>query len=218
MRDPSRKAVAGLVLVLAVLTMPGYPGTSAATEIKTLGRLEIPPDAAVMSVCTDPLVQEVLSEDLRGHPRSGVPIMVTVTVNARALAPGVSIQDLSPGDPSVTEMLKDLGAQPPPLGDTGNKPLEDPYTSMARRQTLNHEDPMTQQFRAYLNHREEAANPPSSYDKIPTNQLYQTAIVARASASDSASELKVVALVEAGDDVEKGKRLVAEAIADAILH
>jgi len=198
--------------------MPAYVGTSAATEIKTLGRLKIPPDAAVMSVCTDPVVQEVLSEDLRGHPRSGVPTMVTVTVNARALAPGVSIQDLSPGDPSVAEMLKDLGAQPPPLGDTGDKPLEDPYTAMARRQTLNHEDPMMQQFRAYLNHRNEAANPPSSYDKIPGNQLYQTAIVARASASDSAIELKVVALVEAGDDVEKGKRLVAEAIADAILH
>ena len=216
MSDSSRKALAGLVL--AMLTMPAYVGTSAATEIKTLGRLKIPPDAAVMSVCTDPVVQEVLNEDLRGHPHSGVPIIVTVTVNARALAPGVSIQDLSPGDPSVAEMLKDLGAQPPPLGDTGDKPLEDPYTSMARRQTLNHEDPMMQQFRAYLNHRNEAANPPSSYDKIPANQLYQTAIVARASASDSASELKVVALVEAGDDVEKGKRLVAEAIADAILH
>ena len=216
MSDSSRKALAGLVL--AMLTMPAYVGTSAATEIKTLGRLKIPPDAAVMSVCTDPVVQEVLNEDLRGHPHSGVPIIVTVTVNARALAPGVSIQDLSPGDPSVAEMLKDLGAQPPPLGDTGDKPLEDPYTAMARRQTLNHEDPMMQQFRAYLNHRNEAANPPSSYDKIPANQLYQTAIVARASASDSASELKVVALVEPGDDVEKGKRLVAEAIADAILH
>src|SRR5215467_1767080 len=216
MRVSSRKGVA--VLVLAGLTIPAYAGISAATEIKTLGRLKTPPNAAVMSVCTDPVVQQVLSEDLRGHPRSGVPIMVTVTVNARALAPGVSIQDLSPGDPSVAEMLKDLGAQPPPLGDTGNKPLEDPYTSMARRQTLNHEDPQMQQFRAYLNNRDEAANGPSPYDKIPPNQLYQTAIVARASSSDSASELKVVALVEAGDDVEKAKRLVAEAIADAILH
>src|SRR5215470_15576812 len=95
MRDSSRKGVAALVL--AVLTIPACAGISAATEIKTLGRLKIPPNAAVMSVCTDPVVQEVLSEDLRGHPRSGVPIMVTVTVNARALAPGVSIQDLSPG-------------------------------------------------------------------------------------------------------------------------
>ena len=47
MSDSSRKALAGLVL--AVLTMPAYVGTSAATEIKTLGRLKIPPDAAVMS-------------------------------------------------------------------------------------------------------------------------------------------------------------------------
>ena len=216
MKDLLRRVVGGLVL--AVLTMPAYPCISVATDIKSLGRLKIPPNAAVMSVCTDPVIQQVLSEDLRGHPRSGVPIMVTVTVNARALAPGVSLQDLSPGDPSIAEMLKDMGAQPPLLGDTGSKPLEDPYTSMARRQTLNHEDPRMQQFRAYLDNRDEMTNAPSPYDKIPPGQLYQTAIVARASVSDSAVELKVVALVEPGDDVQKGKRLVAEAIADAILH
>ena len=67
MSDSSRKALAGLVL--AVLAMPAYAGTTSATEIKTLGRLKIPPDAAVMSVCNDPVVQGVLSEDLRGHPR-----------------------------------------------------------------------------------------------------------------------------------------------------
>ena len=32
-----------------------------AAEIKTLGRLNIPANAAVISVCTDPVVQGVLS-------------------------------------------------------------------------------------------------------------------------------------------------------------
>jgi len=191
---------------------------AAETNIKTLGRLKIPPNAAVISVSTDPVIQSVLGEDLRQRQHSGLPVVVTVTVNSRALAPGVSLQDLSPGDPSVAEMLKEMGAEPPPLGDTGDKPLEDPYTSQARRQVLTHEDPMTMQFKSYVTNREDMANGHSPYDNIPPDQMYQTAIVARATVSDSSSEFKVVALVAPGDDVHTAKKLVAEAIADAILH
>jgi hypothetical protein len=199
------------VVVLAIA------GNASATDIKTLGRLKIPAHASILPVCTDPVVQSVLNEDLRGRPRSGAPVIVTVTINARPLAPGVSIQDLSPGDPSVVDMLKDMGAQPPSLGDTGDKPLEDPYTTQARQETLTHMDPMTEQFRSYVARRSDAANA-SPYNDIPPNQLYQTAIVARASVSDSSSEFKVVALVAPGDDVRAAKKLVAEEIANAILH
>ena len=194
----------------------GYATAATATDIKTLGRLKIPPDAAVMSICTDPVVQSVLGEDLRQSHRNGAPVIVTVTVNSHALAPGVSLQDLSPGDPSVAGMLKDMGAEPPALGDTGDKPLEDQYTMQARRQILGHEDAGTAAMRGYVNNREESA--PSQYDNLPPEQLYQTAIVARASASDASTELKVVALVEPGGDVRVAKKMVAEAIADAILH
>ncbi len=202
---------AGVLAIFAAL------GTASATDLKTLGRLKIPPNASVLSVCTDPIVQGVLNEDLREHPRSGRPVVVTVTVNARPLAPGTSIEDLSPGDPSVADMLKDMGAQPPALGDTGDKPLEDSYTVEARRQVLTHEDTMTQEFNNYVAQRSDAAGQ-SPYDNIAPNEMYQTAIVARASVSDSSSELKVVALVNPGDDVRNAKKLVAEAIADAILH
>ncbi len=191
---------------------------AAATEIKTLGRLKIPPDAAILSVCTDPIVQGVLNDDLRAHPRSGTPVVVTVSVNSRALAPGVSVQDLSPGDPSVVEMLKAMGAEPPHLADTGDKPLEDPYTAQARRQALMHQDVATQQFNNYVIQRNEMMNGSSPYDDIPPNEIYQTAIVARASVSDSSTELKVVALVDPGGNVREAKKLVAETIADAILH
>lgn len=204
------------VLAIATLAVLARSTNAAATDLKTLGRLKIPPNASVLTVCTDPVVQGVLSEDLRSHPHSGTPIVVTVTVNARPLAPGVSLQDLSPGDPSIGEMLKELGAEPPALGDTGDKPLEDAYTSQARRQALTHEDPMMGQMRAYVDRREEQGQSP--YADVPQDQMYQTVIVARASASDSATEFKVVALVNPGDDVRVGKKLVAEAIADAILH
>ncbi len=200
----------------AVAIFSARPAT--ATDIKTLGRLKIPPDASILPVCTDPVVQGVLNDDLRAHARSGTPVVLTVTVNSRVLAPGVSIQDLSPGDPSVVEMLRGLGAEPPPLADTGDKPLEDPYTVQARRQALMHQDVVTQEFNNYVVQRNEMTHGPSPYDNIPPDQTYQTAIVARASVSDSASELKVVALVDPGGDVRAAKKLVAETIADAILH
>lgn len=186
-------------------------GTASATDLKTLGRLKIPAGASVTTLCADPVVQNVLNEDLRSHPRSGPPITITVTVNAKALAPGVSLQDLSPGDPSVGEMFKEMGAEPPALADTGDKPLEDPYTSQARRQTLQRED-LT--FRTFTDPRGDW----SPYASIPPDQIYQTAIVARAIASDSATEFKVFALVDPGGDVRAARKLVAEAIADAILH
>ena len=195
----------------------GYASAANATDIKTLGRLKVPPDAAVMSVCTDPVIQSVLGQDLRQSHRTGTPVIVTVTVNSRALAPGVSLNDLSPGDPSVAGMLKDLGAEPPALGDTGDKPLEDPYTMQARRQILGHEDTGTAMMKGYINNREDAGGQ-SPYDNLPQDQVYQTAIIARASASDASTELKVVALVEPGGDVRTAKKMVAEAIADAILH
>ena len=212
-RSPSvRAASIGLAVLIAIT----YATTASATDIKTLGRLKVPPDAAVMSVCTDPVVQSVLGEDLRQSHRTGPPVIVTVTVNSHPLAPGVSLQDLSPGDPSVAGMLKDMGAEPPALGDTGDKPLEDQYTMQARRQILGHEDVGTSAMRGYINNREEAA--PSQYDNLSPDQMYQTAIIARASASDATTELKVVALVEPGGDVRTAKKMVAEAIADAILH
>jgi len=207
-----RAASIGLAVLIAIT----YATTASATDIKTLGRLKVPPDAAVMSVCTDPVVQSVLGEDLRQSHRTGTPVIVTVTVNSHPLAPGVSLQDLSPGDPSVAGMLKDMGAEPPALGDTGDKPLEDQYTMQARRQILGHEDVGTSAMRGYINNREESA--PSQYDNLSPDQMYQTAIIARASASDATTELKVVALVEPGGDVRTAKKMVAEAIADAILH
>jgi hypothetical protein len=205
-------AAASVFVILTVLTR----GTASATDLKTLGRLKIPAGASVMTVCADPVVQSVLNEDLRSHPHSGPPTIVTITVNARALAPGVSMQDLSPGDPSVAEMLKEMGAEPPALGDTGDKPLEDPYTTQARRQMLLHEDATMGQLQGYINRREDPGQSP--YANLPQDQMYQTAIVARATASDSATEFKVVALVDPGGDVRAAKKLVAEAIADAILH
>ena len=61
-------------------------------------------------------------------------------------------------------------------------------------------------------------NAPTPYDNIPKNQIYDTVIVARASFEGAADELKVVAVVHSGDDARRAKELVAEEIANAVLH
>ena len=59
---------------------------------------------------------------------------------------------------------------------------------------------------------------PSPYGDMPQNQMYPTAIIARATIAGSPASLHVVALVQPGDDVQTAKKLVAEEIANAILH
>src|SRR5258708_32173184 len=117
------------------------------------GKLNVPADASVVAICTDPVVQNVLNEDLRGA-RHGQPsnpdssVTLTVTVNQQMLAPGVSLNQMFPGDPSMVELLKEAGADPPPLGDSGIQPI-DPFAQQARRQALTPDDPVTEQFKAY---------------------------------------------------------------------
>src|SRR6202167_1085985 len=144
---PGHRAIAALAVAVAI------GGVAHAADIKVAGKLNAPADASVVAICTDPVVQNVLNEDLRGA-RHGQPsnpdnsVTLTVTVNQQMLAPGVSLNQMFPGDPSMVELLEKAGADPPPLGDTGNEQT-DPYANQARQQALNPEDPATQSFRAY---------------------------------------------------------------------
>jgi len=198
-------------------------GIAHAAEIKTAGKLTPPANASLVAICTDPVVQNVLNEDLRAarHGRPSNPdtlTTMTVTVSQQMLAPGVSLNQMFPGDPSMVELLKEAGAEPPPLGDSGDQPAADPFANEARRQALNPDDAMTQQFKAYEASKQAMVRAPTPYDSIPKNQIYDTVIVARASLDGVADELKVVAVVHSGDDVRRAKELVAEEIANSVLH
>jgi hypothetical protein len=213
----SRGLLAAAALAVAMELALGA-GAARAAEIKTSGHLDIPPSDAVMAICTDPVVQSVLNQDFRLAKRRGPTQLVTVTVTVRVLGPGASLQDVAPGDPEAVGLLSALGAQPP-LGDTGNKPI-DQYANLMRQQATMPLDPMTQQFRYGQAARDMVSGPaaPSPYDSIPESQIYDTAIVARATIAGSSASLHVVALVHGGDDVQTAKKLVAEEIASAILH
>ena len=212
-----RRAVA----VLAAIATIG--GTARATEVKISGKLSLPPDAGVIAICTDPVVQKILNEDLRAARRGTGPdermVTLTVTVNQQLLKPGVSLNQMFPGDPSMVELLKAAGADAPALGDSGDQPI-DPYALEARRSALTPDDPVTAQFRSYQARQQviRGAHAPTPYDSIPENEIYSTVIVARASLEGAPDQMKVVAVVQSGDDARRAKELVAEEIANAILH
>src|ERR1700719_1909059 len=134
MRGRMHRATAVLGIAVAIA------GSAHAAEIKMAGKLNVPANVSVVAICTDPVVQNVLNEDLRAA-RPGQPsnpdnsVTLTVTVNQQMLAPGVSLNQMFPGDPSMVELLKEAGADPPPLADVGNQPV-DPYAQEARRQAL----------------------------------------------------------------------------------
>ena len=218
MSKAGHRAIAALAIAVAI------GGDAHAADIKMAGKLNAPADASVVAICTDPVVQNVLNEDLRAA-RHGQPsnpdnsVTLTVSMNEQMLAPGVTLNQMFPGDPSMVELLKAAGADPPPLGDSGSQPI-DPYANEARRQALNPDDSASEQFRTYQASRQamNGAGALTPYDNIPKNQIYDTVIVARASLEGAADELKVVAVVHAGDDERRAKELVAEEIANAVLH
>jgi len=216
MRRGVHRAIAALAIAVAIA------GSARAADVKVAGKLNVPADASVVAICTDPVVQNVLNEDLRAahHGQPSNPdnsVTLTVSVNQQMLAPGISLNQMFPGDPSMVELLKAAGAEAPPLADAGNEPI-DPFAQHARQQALAPDDPVTEQFKAYQARRNAIGNGPTPYDNIPKDQIYDTVIVARASLEGATDELKVVAVVHSGDDVRRAKELVAEEIANAVLH
>ena len=218
LRKTADRAIAAVAIAVAI------GGLAHATDVKMAGKLEVPANATVVAICTDPVVQNVLNEDLRAA-RHGQPsnpensVTLTVTVSQQMLAPGVSLNQMFPGDPSMVQLLEQAGAEAPPLGDSGDQPI-DPYANQARQQALNPEDPATESFKAYQASRQsrEGTGALTPYDNIPKSEIYDTVIVVRASLEGATDELKVVAVVHSGDDIRRAKELVSEEIANAVLH
>jgi len=212
------------ILLAAFVMMLG--GVALASEVQTDGKVSVTQTAPLFAVCTDPVVQETLEQDFRGAHRGpdsghGLPVTVTVTVNEKLLKPGVVLGDLGPGDPWViAKLLRAAGVEPPPIGDTGDKHL-DPYSEAARRQLMDPNDP-TLGLRNYQAFKNEMRRPEAprfgANGNASDEELYDRAIVARASVAGSPDQMMAVAVVHPRDDVRTAKELVAEEIANSILH
>lgn len=217
----ARSITFGAILGCGALVL--IASAALATEVRTAGDLKLPAGTSAIAICTDPVMQSVLNDALRVamHPLGEAPMRVmslTVSVTQKLLQPGVGLSDLAPGDVSVVNMMKDAGADVPPLGDSGNKPL-DPYAENARRQALGTGDPLTNSFRNYQAMKESMSgrNAPMPYDKM-ADQIYDTVIIARATLGGVPGHLIVVAVAHGGDDITMAKKRVAEEVVNAVLH
>lgn len=197
-----------------------------AGDVQTDGKISVRETAPLFAVCTDPVIQQTLLQDFRGAHRGpedgfGAPVTVTVTVTEQLLKTGVVLSDLGPGDPWViAKLLRQAGVDPPPLGDTGNKP-PDPYALEARRQVMQPDDPIggfrtNQGFRNSMMRPEGPKFGPNGNAK--DEEIYDRAIVARATSSGSSDQMMAVVIAHPRDDVRTVKELLAEEIANSILH
>src|SRR5271169_2519364 len=81
--------------------------------VKIGGKLHVPPTIALGVIATDPVLQQVLSQDFQVAGRlasasATSELTLTVTLTHRALEPGMSLSD-------AVALLKQAGVNPPPL-------------------------------------------------------------------------------------------------------
>lgn len=208
---------------IATLSIALAASDARAIEVRMDGKLELPPHTAVMPITTDPVMQRVLSEAVSAaRPRWGdvsSTLTLTVSIKVNQLAPGVSLNQLIGGDPAMIALLKQAGAEPPPLGDTGDAPI-DPYAQMGERgRALTADDAATTSFRNFQGMQKAFGGKSSSpYDSIPKDRIYDTVIVARATLSGTPDVLRLVAVLHADEDARRARELVAEDIANSLLH
>jgi hypothetical protein len=224
MRRARHLSAAAISISIAILIALAAP-VHAASQIRTSGSLSVPEDSPVMAFCTDPVMQQILDEDFRASrhtfKRTGKTfVTLTVTMHEQLLQPGVSLGDVAPGDPGAAALLQQLGAQPIPLGDSGDQP-PDPYESVARLEAEQPDNPTMAQFRNYQAMKQSQEQPlPQSggVPGVPLEQQYPTAIIARVTSSGREGALTVASLVMPGDDIHDAKELIAEEIANDVLH
>ncbi len=109
-----------------------------ALEVRRAGKISVPGNAQVVAFSTDAVVADVLRQDFEAEHRGADanatdPVTLSVSVTEQSLRPGVSLQDLAPGDPDVEALLKSAGATPPPVGDTGTE-VDEAALARARAQ------------------------------------------------------------------------------------
>ena len=231
-----------LILLLAVCAAtPAHAATLASK-----GSLEVPSDTKVLVISTDPVLQQVLSEDFgvarRRKPVTGGPRMLTLTVAfmQRVLRPEISMLDLAPGVPGVAALVREAGYQPPSEA-TGDVLTGDAaeYVQQGRPSATGYSNPnsaasdpygrsaVISQLAGYSPGPPTAPDPrdplnrpsaPPDYLQARAASLYDTALIAHAVLSDGKGEMTVVAVAHPNEDLHAVRKQLAERIANAVLH
>jgi hypothetical protein len=233
--------------------------------VKSGGKLPVPTTAPLGVIATDPVLQQVLSQDFQVAGRlasasATSELTLTVSLTHRVLEPGMSLKDVARGDSDAVALLEQAGAKPPLLqegappaqddtldaDDTtaaqGNSNATSDLNSYERQGQIQQQrvpmggmggpmplpmrgwpvPPATAQQRSAIPRYMQQYQAPSPSDAArhehDASAVYDTIFVARVTAGNDASELTVVAVAHPGFDPREVRKLIAEEIANAVLH
>lgn len=264
-------AAAGFFAALAV-ALAGFDAKSAhAAEapqvvVKVGGKLPVPPTTPIGVIATDPVLQQVLSQDFQVAGRlagasATSELTLTVTLTHRALEPGMSLNEVAPGNGDAIALLKQAGVNPAPLPeqttqeDDKDSNSDDDDTNAAEGSSHAKNDVNSYQQQGRMEQRptsmggsipplpmtnwpvppataqQRSAIPPYMQAYQPQDRpldearhereasdLYDTIFVARATAGNDSGALTVVAVAHPGFDAHEVRKLIAEEIANSVLH
>ena len=257
-------AVSVLILLVGLGSSVSRAADTSQIEVKISGKLSPPSTASFAVIATDPVLQQILGQDLQvaGRLADGtVPSQATLTVTLthRALEPGVSLAELAPGNGQAISLLNEAGVKPPPLPDKstqdddqdqdsgvgganaaeGNPDTKnDVKTYKEQGQVLPDSAPMlpalpipmTQwpmppaiaQDRSALSGYDQPLRPPNPLEDArhqrEMSAIYDTVYIAHANLGSEAGGLTVLAVAHPGSNPHDVRKIIAEEIANAVLH
>src|SRR6516225_4838972 len=107
-------ATAGIFAAMAVAIHGAAARPAHAEErvvVRTGGKLPVPSTAALGVIATDPVLQQVLSQDFEVAGRlagasATSEVTLTVTLTHRALEPGMALSEVAPGNGAAVALLE----------------------------------------------------------------------------------------------------------------
>jgi hypothetical protein len=255
-----------LATLTAALVAVGAGAVEAADApqvvVKAGGKLAVPATAALGVIATDPVLQQVMSQDFQVAGRlasasATSELTLTVSLTHRVLEPGMSLKDVARGDSDTVALLEQAGVKPPPLQEDASPPQDgapdaDDTTAaegnshttsdlnsyeqqgQIQRQRAPMGGPMplpmrgwpvppaTAQQRSalppYMQQYQSASPSDDARHEHDASAAYDTIFVARVTAGNDGGELTVVAIAHPGFDAREVRKLMAEEIANAVLH
>ncbi len=271
--DSSRSVENALVDVLFIVALtaaltgfrakPAHPVEAPQIVVKTGGKLPVPPTIPLGVIATDPVLQQVLSQDFQVAGRlasasATSELTLTVTLTRRVLEPGMSLAEVAPGNGNAIALLKEAGVKPPalpeqaaqdqdqdsdpdadhPTAAEGNAHSKNDVNSYEQQGQMQQQSapmsrpplPLTQwpvppamaQQRSpippYMQPYQRNSPLDAARHESEAGAVYDTVFVVRVTAGNDSSELTIVAVAHPGFDSHEARKLIAEEIANSVLH
>src|SRR6185437_4734133 len=127
LRSTRTAAVVDAIVIVALTIVLGRAGAKAAHAadaprivVKVSGKLPVPPTIPRGVIATDPVLQQVLSQDFQVAGRladanATSELTLTVTLTHRTLEPGMALNEVAPGNGDAAALLKQMGVKSAPL-------------------------------------------------------------------------------------------------------